>query len=79
MSENNKSFEQALLELEKIVDALENGDVSLDDSIEMFQKGMQLSKYCSSRLDEFEKKITVLVENQNGELSEEEFRGAVGG
>lgn len=79
MSEKSKSFEQALLELEKIVDALENGDISLDDSIEMFQKGMQLSKYCSNRLDEFEKKITVLVENQNGELSEEEFRGAVGG
>lgn len=73
MDKSIKSFEEAMNELEGIVEALERGDMPLDKSIDMFQKGIELSKYCSKCLDKIEKKITLLVENEKGELTEEEF------
>lgn len=74
MSNNEKSFEEAISELEAIVAKLEKGELSLDESIDVFQKGMELSRYCNKRLDEIEKKITILVERDNGEIVEEQFR-----
>ncbi|HHW48580.1 MAG TPA: exodeoxyribonuclease VII small subunit [Clostridiaceae bacterium] len=71
MSTGNKKFEEAISELEAIVDKLENGELSLDESIEYFQKGIELSKYCSKKLDEVEKKISILTENEQGKLEEE--------
>lgn len=68
-----KSFEQAISELEEVVAKLEKGDLPLDESIEFFQKGMELSKYCSNRLDEIEKRISILIEDENGEIKEEAF------
>jgi exodeoxyribonuclease VII small subunit len=62
-----------MAELEKIVEFLEKGDLSLDESIELFQRGVELSKLCSNRLDEVEKKISVLIENEAGEITEEEI------
>lgn len=73
MKESKKSFENAITELEEVVEKLEKGELSLDDSIEVFQKGIELSKYCNKRLDEVEKKISVLIEAENGELQEKEF------
>jgi exodeoxyribonuclease VII small subunit len=67
------SFEDAMAELEKIVEFLEKEDLSLDESIELFQRGVELSKLCGNRLDEVEKKISVLVENEAGEITEEEI------
>jgi len=69
--DNNKKFEDAISELEDIVSKLENGELSLEESIEYFQKGIELSKYCSKKLDEVEKKISILTENEQGELKEE--------
>lgn len=66
-----KKFEEAIAELETIVNKLEKGELSLDESVEYFQKGIELSKYCSKRLDEVEKKIVVLTENEQGEIMEE--------
>ncbi len=71
MELENLSFEKAMSELERIVETLEKGDMTLDESIEAFQKGIELSRYCSKRLDEIERKITVLIEDQNGEIREE--------
>ena len=62
-----KSFEQNLKALEKIVDKLEEGDVSLDEAIRLFQKGRTLSKACEKRLKEVELKIRQLVEDADGE------------
>jgi exodeoxyribonuclease VII small subunit len=73
MKSTKKNFEQAMEELEEIVSKLEKGELSLDDSIEYFQKGVELSKFCSKRLDEAERRITILIENENGELTEEEM------
>lgn len=68
-----KTFEQSLNELEKIATELEKGDLSLEDAISMFESGMKLSKECSEKLDKAEKRINILVQNENGEISEENF------
>lgn len=67
------NFEDTMKELEEIVQVLEKGALNLDDSIKEFEKGMKLSKEASKYLEEAEKKITILVKDNNGELKEEEF------
>ncbi|NLL04516.1 MAG: exodeoxyribonuclease VII small subunit [Clostridiaceae bacterium] len=73
MAKEKKNFEKSLSELEEIVEKLEHGEMSLDESIEIFQKGVTLSKDLSKMLDEIEKKITILVENEKGEVIEKPF------
>ncbi len=73
MAKEKKNFEKSLNELEEIVEKLERGEMSLDESIEIFQKGVTLSKDLSKMLDEIEKKITILVENEKGEVVEKLF------
>ncbi|MBO5476617.1 MAG: exodeoxyribonuclease VII small subunit [Clostridia bacterium] len=70
---NKKTFEESLAELEKIASKLEGGDLGLDEAIKEFEKGIKLSKECSEKLDEAEKKINILVQGENGELEEENF------
>ena len=70
--EKNKNFEEQMAELEKIVAELEKGDLSLDDSVAKFEEGIKLSKKCNKVLEEAEKKITILV-NQDGDMKEENF------
>lgn len=67
------NFEGTMKELEEIVQVLEKGELNLDDSIKEFEKGMKLSKEASKYLEEAEKKITILVKDSEGNLSEEEF------
>lgn len=71
--EKEKTFEESLSELEQIASNLENGNLGLDEAIKEFEKGMKLSKECSQKLDEAEKKINILVQGENGELEEENF------
>lgn len=66
------SFEQAMDKLEEIVSHLENGEVSLEKAIELFQEGMQLSQLCGQKLDQIEGKIEVLLE-ENGALGKKPF------
>lgn len=73
MEKEALSFEKAIEELEGIVARLEKGELALDESIDFFQRGVELSKYCSKRLDEAERRITLLVEGENGELGEKEM------
>jgi exodeoxyribonuclease VII small subunit len=73
MSKSKKNFEEAVLELEKIVEDLEKGELSLEESMDAFQRGIELSKFCSKKLDEAEKKISILIENEAGDLNEEPF------
>ena len=68
----SKSFEEQMKQLEDIVTELEKGDLSLDDSVSKFEEGIKLSKQCNQTLEEAEKKITILV-NQDGEIKEEDF------
>ena len=68
----NSSFEENMENLEKIVTELEKGDLNLDESIAKFEEGIKISKGCNKILEEAEKKITILLEN-NGEILEEDF------
>ena len=68
-----KTFEQAMKQLEKIVQDLESGDMPLEKAIKTFEEGIQLSKFCSKKLDETEKRITILMQNSDGKLSETPF------
>ena len=70
MSKDN--FEESMKKLENIVTELENGNLNLDDSVLKFEEGMKISKQCSKMLENAEKKITILL-NDNGELKEEKF------
>ena len=58
--------------LEKIVGELEKGELNLDDSVAKFEEGIKISKECNKILEEAEKKITILI-NEDGELKEEKF------
>ena len=68
-----KSFEDNMEKLEKIVTDLEKGNLNLDDSVEKFEEGMKISKECNKILEEAEKKITILLE-ENGETKEQDFK-----
>lgn len=70
-----KTFEQSISELEEIVAKLEAGDTSLDESLELFEKGIKLSKSCQKMLDDAEKKVSVLMTNEDGEMVKEDFIG----
>jgi exodeoxyribonuclease VII small subunit len=67
------TFENALEDLEKIVVSLENGELPLDNSLDLFKKGVELTKFCNKKLEQAERKITILLQNENGDLVEEEF------
>ncbi len=68
----SKSFEENIEELEKIVTELEKGDLNLDDSVSKFEEGIKLSKQCNKILEDAEKKITILL-NEDGNIKEENF------
>ena len=72
MKENEISFEEAMKQLEKIAAELEKGNLNLDESVEKFEEGMNLSKKCANLLDTAEKKITMLI-NDKDEIREENF------
>ena len=68
MDENNEmSYEQAVKELESIISKLESGEASLDESISLYSRGMELSKFCKDKLDSIVKKISILSEDGESE------------
>ncbi len=71
--ESNLDFEKSLEKLEKIVDELENGDLSLEKSIKTFEEGVKITKHCQSLLNKAELKIQKLLEKDDGSLTLEEF------
>lgn len=73
MAEKKNNFEKSIKELEEIVLKLENGDVSLDESLTLFEKGIKLSKQCQKILDDAEKKVSVLITDENGDMKKEDF------
>ncbi len=73
VEENGKTFEDSLNELEKIATNLENGELGLEEAIKEFEKGMKLSKECTEKLDDAEKRINILVQGEDGTLKEENF------
>lgn len=74
--ENRELFEKNLKELEGVVKELEGGDVTLDQMLELFEKGVKLTKQCTSALDAAEQKINILIKNrETGQVEEQPFEG----
>ncbi|MCL2518176.1 MAG: exodeoxyribonuclease VII small subunit [Oscillospiraceae bacterium] len=71
--EENISFENALLRLEEILRVLEKGSAPLDDSLKMFEEGVNLVRLCNNKLDNAEQKIKILIKNQDGNYDEQDF------
>jgi exodeoxyribonuclease VII small subunit len=62
MSDSISDFESAITELETIVKRLEDGDLALEKSLELFERGVQLSRFCHSKLEEAERRVEILTE-----------------
>jgi exodeoxyribonuclease VII small subunit len=65
-------FEEAMKQLEEIVDRMEAGDVDLDKTLADFEEGIKLVRFCSAKLDEAKKKIEILVK-KDGKITTEDF------
>lgn len=69
---NTIKFEDAMKELEQIASQLEKGDLNLDQSVTKFEEGMKLSKTCNKILEDAEKRISILIKNEDN-VTEENF------
>lgn len=72
-AEDELTFEKALEKLEDHVRTLEQGELTLDESLAIFEDGMKLAKFCGNKLNEAEEKIEILLE-KNGGIIKEPFR-----
>jgi exodeoxyribonuclease VII small subunit len=60
-----KSFEDSVKELEDLIEDLEKGDIPLEEAIKKFEAGISLIKYCNKKLDEAERKIEIVLKDDN--------------
>lgn len=67
------TFEKALEQLEDIVDILESEDLALEKALAKFEEGMKLSQFCSKKLEETEKKISLIMEKSSGDYEQVSF------
>ncbi len=65
---DKKNFEDALKRLETIVDDLEQGDVPIEDTIKMFQEGVEIARFCKEKLKSAENEIQKIVKNSDGDF-----------
>lgn len=68
-----KTFESSLEELERIVRQLEQGELTLEKSLELFEEGVKLSRDCQERLNQAERRIEILVRDNQGRASVRPF------
>ena len=68
-----EKFEDKLTKLKDIVNQLESGNISLDESLQQFETGTKLIKDCHKQLEEFKKKVSLLVKNSGGEIEFKDF------
>ena len=68
-----KDFESNLKQLEEIVAKLEGGDLTLDQSLELFEEGVKISRFCNAKLEEAERKVETLIKGADGALVEVPF------
>ena len=70
-------FEDALNKLEKIVSQLEEGDISLEESLKLFEEGIRLSRICNQKLDEVEKRVEILIKGEDGTIKAKPFAPSI--
>ena len=66
-AKNSVDFEEALDQLEELVEDMENGDLTLEESLKAFEQGIKLTRDCQSSLSQAEQKVQILIE-ENGKL-----------
>lgn len=69
----SNEFEKSFQQLEAVVKRLENEELPLDESLQLFEEGIRLSRFCHQRLEEVEKKIELILANAKGEPRVEAF------
>jgi exodeoxyribonuclease VII small subunit len=69
----SNDFEKAFQQLEKIVQRLENEELPLDESLQLFEEGIRLSRFCNQKLEEVEKKIELILADAKGQPRVEPF------
>lgn len=68
------NFEEALVQLETIVETLESGDLGLDRALKLYEEGISTAQACMKRLEEAKKRIQILTRNSKGELNLEDIK-----
>ena len=74
-----KVFEEALRELEEIVNRLEQGDLPLEEALTLFEEGVRLSRSCHTKLDEAQKRVEIVLKDESGEMTARPFETEEGG
>lgn len=69
---SKQTFEEAITQLGDIVRKLDTGSTSLDEAMELFEKGIKLTKECNKMLDEAEQKVNILIKNADGSVTAEQ-------
>lgn len=72
MAKSEENFEDLMVKLEEITSKLETDKLSLDESVKLFEEGMEISKKCNEKIEDAEKRITILLKT-NDEIKEENF------
>ncbi len=73
-----KAFEEALKELEEIVNRLEQGEIPLEEALQLFEQGVKLSCWCHTKLDEAQKRVEVLLKDEAGKMKARPFDQGAG-
>ena len=68
-----KKFEDSLKKLEEVVQKLEEGDLALDESLKLFEEGIKLSRLCTKQLEEAERKVEILLKDEEGSFDTQPF------
>ena len=68
-----QTFESAMRQLDQIAQELEAGELSLDLAMKKFEEGIQLSRFCTKKLDETERRIAILLQDSDGSVQEVPF------
>ncbi|MCF6460099.1 exodeoxyribonuclease VII small subunit [Clostridium sp. Cult3] len=74
MNDMDLTYEEAVKELEEILEAFEEDDIALKDSLEKFKKGVALYNYCNEILKSVEGEVKILLQDDEGAIEEEEFQ-----
>ena len=73
MAKKTKSFEDALSRLEEIVNIMEEGELSLDDTVKLYKEGVELASLCGGKLTDAKQQVTMLSADLDGQISEKPF------
>jgi len=74
----DKAFEEVLQELEEIVNRLEQGDLPLEEALQLFEQGVRLSRFCHTKLDEAQKRLEIVLKDEAGAMTTQPLKLAEG-